>query len=199
MVDFATNLFGLIGNVGGDRTKAHYSYVCGIQEVDGGEYYTTGLRTTNLAKLKFVLLVNDQFAISENQLKTINPDRIFEVDYRKELFDFQGFGNPLVMAPETAAYLPTTSSSACAPFLIEVLNYLDNMLLHGWICRSADRDEKPLPLPPRYSDHTPRDFFSWWLAHINYHLLFENPYHSYYCQHSLKHTTEDLAIISVQI
>ncbi|GBM04546.1 hypothetical protein AVEN_93950-1 [Araneus ventricosus] len=37
MVDFSTNLFVLIDNVGGARMKAHYSYVCGIQEVDGGE------------------------------------------------------------------------------------------------------------------------------------------------------------------
>ncbi|GBM06753.1 hypothetical protein AVEN_62997-1 [Araneus ventricosus] len=71
MVDFTTNLFVFIYNLGGARMKAHYSYVCGIQEVDGGEYDMTGLRTTNLAKSKFVLGMNDQFAISQSQLKAI--------------------------------------------------------------------------------------------------------------------------------
>ncbi|GBN25057.1 hypothetical protein AVEN_65056-1 [Araneus ventricosus] len=46
MVDFSTNLFVLIDKVGGARMKAHYSYVCGILEVDGGKYDMTGLRTT---------------------------------------------------------------------------------------------------------------------------------------------------------
>ncbi|GBN01377.1 hypothetical protein AVEN_110432-1 [Araneus ventricosus] len=50
MVDFSTNLFVLIDNVGGARMKAHYSYICGNQEDDGGEYDMTGLRTANLAK-----------------------------------------------------------------------------------------------------------------------------------------------------
>ncbi|GBM29273.1 hypothetical protein AVEN_155226-1 [Araneus ventricosus] len=85
MVDFSTNMFVLIDNVGGDKMKEHYSYVCGIQEVVDGEYYMTDLRTTNLAKSKFVSVVNDQFAISESQLKAILQDRIFEVNCRKEL------------------------------------------------------------------------------------------------------------------
>ncbi|GBN26727.1 hypothetical protein AVEN_70432-1 [Araneus ventricosus] len=53
IVDFSRNLFVLIYNLGGARLKAHYSYVCGIQEVDGGEYDMTGLRTINMAKSKF--------------------------------------------------------------------------------------------------------------------------------------------------
>ncbi|GBN05117.1 hypothetical protein AVEN_132103-1 [Araneus ventricosus] len=89
MVDFETNMFILINSVGGVRMTASYLYVCGIQEGDGGGYDTTGLRTTNLAKSKFVSVVNDQFAISKSQLKAILPDYIFEVDYRKELFVFQ--------------------------------------------------------------------------------------------------------------
>ncbi|GBM98330.1 hypothetical protein AVEN_113426-1 [Araneus ventricosus] len=52
--DFSTNRFDLIDNVGNSRMKAHYSLVCGIRSVDSGELYTTCLRTTNLAKLKFV-------------------------------------------------------------------------------------------------------------------------------------------------
>ncbi|GBN08515.1 hypothetical protein AVEN_113920-1 [Araneus ventricosus] len=89
MVDFSTNMFVLIDNIGGAKMKAHCSYVCGIQEVDGVEYDTTDLRTTNLAKSKFVSVVNDKFAISDSQLKAILPDRIVEVDCRKELFGFQ--------------------------------------------------------------------------------------------------------------
>ncbi|GBL90528.1 hypothetical protein AVEN_179448-1 [Araneus ventricosus] len=87
--DFSTNLFVLIDNVGDARMKAHHSYICGIQEVDGGEYDIKGLRTTNLAKSKFVSVVNDQLTISESQLKGSLPDRIFEADCRKELFGFQ--------------------------------------------------------------------------------------------------------------
>ncbi|GBM27794.1 hypothetical protein AVEN_269747-1 [Araneus ventricosus] len=49
MVDFSTNMFVLIDNVGATGIKAHCSYVCGIQEVDGGEYDLTGLKTTNLS------------------------------------------------------------------------------------------------------------------------------------------------------
>ncbi|GBL86853.1 hypothetical protein AVEN_96078-1 [Araneus ventricosus] len=37
MVEFSTNLFVSIDKFGGARMKAYYSYVCGIQEVDGGE------------------------------------------------------------------------------------------------------------------------------------------------------------------
>ncbi|GBM13076.1 hypothetical protein AVEN_101920-1 [Araneus ventricosus] len=59
MIDFSTNVFVLIDNVGDVKMKAHYSYVCGIEEVDRGEYDMTGLRITNLAKSKFVLMVND--------------------------------------------------------------------------------------------------------------------------------------------
>ncbi|GBN52198.1 hypothetical protein AVEN_17457-1 [Araneus ventricosus] len=89
MVDFSTNTFVLIDNFGGARMTAHYSYDCGIQEVDGREYDMTDLRTTNLAKSKFISVLNDQFAISECQLKAILPDHIFEVDCRKELFGFR--------------------------------------------------------------------------------------------------------------
>ncbi|GBN05545.1 hypothetical protein AVEN_39876-1 [Araneus ventricosus] len=39
---FSTNMFVFIDNVGGARMMAHYSYVCGIQEVDGYEYYMRG-------------------------------------------------------------------------------------------------------------------------------------------------------------
>ncbi|GBM65147.1 hypothetical protein AVEN_185787-1 [Araneus ventricosus] len=48
-----------------------------------------GLRVTNLAKSKFVSVMNDQFAISQRQLKAILRDRIFDLDYRKELSGFQ--------------------------------------------------------------------------------------------------------------
>ncbi|GBN14274.1 hypothetical protein AVEN_266722-1 [Araneus ventricosus] len=89
MVHFSTNTFVLINNVGGSRRTTHYSCVCGIQEVDGGEYDTTGLRTTKLAKSNFFSVVNDQFAISRNQLKALVLDRIFEADRRKELYGFQ--------------------------------------------------------------------------------------------------------------
>ncbi|GBO04924.1 hypothetical protein AVEN_105203-1 [Araneus ventricosus] len=82
-------MFVLINNVGGARVTTHYSFVCGIQEVDDGKYDMTALRTTSFAKSKFVSIVNDQFAISESQLKAILPDRIFEVDCREELFDLQ--------------------------------------------------------------------------------------------------------------
>ncbi|GBM98677.1 hypothetical protein AVEN_191889-1 [Araneus ventricosus] len=57
MVDFSTNVFVSIDNDGGARMKAHCSYVYGIQEVDGGKYVMTGLRTINLAKSKFVSVV----------------------------------------------------------------------------------------------------------------------------------------------
>ncbi|GBN72900.1 hypothetical protein AVEN_205556-1 [Araneus ventricosus] len=80
MVDFSTNKFVLIDKVGDARMKAYYSYVCGIQEVDSGEYDMTGLRTANLAKSKFVSMVNNQFSISESQLEAIFPGRIVEVD-----------------------------------------------------------------------------------------------------------------------
>ncbi|GBM41519.1 hypothetical protein AVEN_32325-1 [Araneus ventricosus] len=51
IADFSTNIFVLIDNDGGVRMKKHYSYVCGVE---GDEFYMTGLRTTNLAKSKFV-------------------------------------------------------------------------------------------------------------------------------------------------
>ncbi|GBN26631.1 hypothetical protein AVEN_102704-1, partial [Araneus ventricosus] len=50
MVYFSTNMFVLNDNVGDARMKANYSYICEIQEVDGGEYDMTGLRTTSMAK-----------------------------------------------------------------------------------------------------------------------------------------------------
>ncbi|GBL79829.1 hypothetical protein AVEN_28899-1 [Araneus ventricosus] len=89
LIHFSTNLFVLIDKVGGSRMKAHYSYVFGIQKIDGGEYDMTGLKTTYLAKSKLVSLVNDQFAISDFQLKAALPDRLFEVDFRIELVGFQ--------------------------------------------------------------------------------------------------------------
>ncbi|GBL77026.1 hypothetical protein AVEN_12678-1 [Araneus ventricosus] len=88
-IDFVTNMFVLIDKDGGPRMKTHYLYVCGVQGVDGGEFDMTGLRITNMAKSKFISVVNDQFAISESQFKAILPNRIFEVDCRKELFLFQ--------------------------------------------------------------------------------------------------------------
>ncbi|GBM33563.1 hypothetical protein AVEN_197316-1 [Araneus ventricosus] len=66
IADFSTNTFVLIDNDGGARMKTHYSYVCGVQGVDG-EFDTTGLRTTNMATLKFVSVMNAQFDISESQ------------------------------------------------------------------------------------------------------------------------------------
>ncbi|GBM33232.1 hypothetical protein AVEN_91632-1 [Araneus ventricosus] len=63
IADFSTSMFILIDNFGGAKIKAHYSYVFGIQEVDGGEYDMTDLRTINLAKLKIDSVVNDQFPI----------------------------------------------------------------------------------------------------------------------------------------
>ncbi|GBN10287.1 hypothetical protein AVEN_214314-1 [Araneus ventricosus] len=48
-----------------------------IDGVDGGEMDVTGLKSANLAKL------DDQFAISEIQIKARLPDPIVEVDIRK--------------------------------------------------------------------------------------------------------------------
>ncbi|GBM62096.1 hypothetical protein AVEN_49332-1 [Araneus ventricosus] len=76
-------------DVEGDvRIMTDYSYVCGIQEFDDGEYDITGLRRTNLTKLKFVSAVNDQFTISESYVNAILPGRISSIDCRKELFGF---------------------------------------------------------------------------------------------------------------
>ncbi|GBN87556.1 hypothetical protein AVEN_214332-1 [Araneus ventricosus] len=68
MVNSSTNMFALIDNVGGARLKAHYSYVCGFQEVEGDEYDMICLRTTNLTESKFVSVVNGQIAISKIHL-----------------------------------------------------------------------------------------------------------------------------------
>ncbi|GBM09706.1 hypothetical protein AVEN_186411-1 [Araneus ventricosus] len=76
MANFSTNLYILIDNVRGVRMKACYLYVCGIQEVDGGELGVTGVRLDNLGKSIFVLVVNDQFEISYIQLKVIIYDLI---------------------------------------------------------------------------------------------------------------------------
>ncbi|GBM05091.1 hypothetical protein AVEN_210800-1 [Araneus ventricosus] len=81
--------FLLVDNVGGARMKAPYSYVCGIQEIDSDEYDLTSLRTTNLAKSKFVSMAKDQFGIFESHLKEILPDLIIEVDCREVLFGLQ--------------------------------------------------------------------------------------------------------------
>ncbi|GBL72809.1 hypothetical protein AVEN_128016-1 [Araneus ventricosus] len=83
MVDFSTNLLVLL-NVGGVRIKNIIHTSAGFKNVEGSEYDMTGLRTTNLAKSKFISMV--QFAISESQLKDILPGRIVEVDCRE---DFQ--------------------------------------------------------------------------------------------------------------
>ncbi|GBM62654.1 hypothetical protein AVEN_257258-1 [Araneus ventricosus] len=72
---FSTNLFVLIDSA---RKKAHYLYVCTIQEFDGVEYNMTGLRTTSLVKSKFVSKVNDKFVISKSQLTVIPLYHIFE-------------------------------------------------------------------------------------------------------------------------
>ncbi|GBL85282.1 hypothetical protein AVEN_222747-1 [Araneus ventricosus] len=82
-------MFVFTDNAGGARMKAHYTYVCRIQEVNGGEYDMTDLRATKLAKSKFDSVVNYQLVISESLLKPILLDRIFEADCRKELFVFQ--------------------------------------------------------------------------------------------------------------
>ncbi|GBL88454.1 hypothetical protein AVEN_168490-1 [Araneus ventricosus] len=37
MIDFSTNMFVLDDNVGDARMKANCSYICEIQELDGGE------------------------------------------------------------------------------------------------------------------------------------------------------------------
>ncbi|GBO46531.1 hypothetical protein AVEN_156237-1 [Araneus ventricosus] len=87
--EFSTNICALIVNVGGARMNVYYSCVCGIQGVGDDELDMTGLRTTNLAKSKFVSVVNDQFAISESQLKAVLPDSIFEEDCKKKIFAFQ--------------------------------------------------------------------------------------------------------------
>ncbi|GBN52081.1 hypothetical protein AVEN_200489-1 [Araneus ventricosus] len=88
MAEFSTNLFDLKYNVGDNRMRANYSYVYGIKGVYVGELDIIGLRTTNLAKLKFVSVVNVQFAISESQIKVTRPDSIFGIDCIKEVFGF---------------------------------------------------------------------------------------------------------------
>ncbi|GBM60875.1 hypothetical protein AVEN_49636-1 [Araneus ventricosus] len=65
--EFSTNMFVLFNNEGGDRFKTHYSYVCVVQGVDGCEFDMTGLKKTNMAKSKFVSVMNDQFVSSESQ------------------------------------------------------------------------------------------------------------------------------------
>ncbi|GBM16460.1 hypothetical protein AVEN_94947-1 [Araneus ventricosus] len=78
MTDFIIILYVLIDNVEYAKT-----YVYRIDGVDGGEMDVTGLKSTNLAKSKFALEVDDQFAISENQIKARLPDPIVAVDIRK--------------------------------------------------------------------------------------------------------------------
>ncbi|GBN67168.1 hypothetical protein AVEN_184045-1 [Araneus ventricosus] len=89
MAEFSTNLFDLKYNVGDDRMKANYSYICGIKGVEGDELDIIGLRTTYLAKSRFASGVNVQLAISESQIKVTRPDSIFGVDCIKEVFGFQ--------------------------------------------------------------------------------------------------------------
>ncbi|GBM09755.1 hypothetical protein AVEN_101801-1 [Araneus ventricosus] len=50
MLDFSTNLFVLIYNLGGNRINTHYAYLCWFQKLYSGEFDITVLRTTNLAK-----------------------------------------------------------------------------------------------------------------------------------------------------
>ncbi|GBO07006.1 hypothetical protein AVEN_182809-1 [Araneus ventricosus] len=38
MLEFSTNLFVSINNLGGTKMNAHYSYSCWILEANGGEY-----------------------------------------------------------------------------------------------------------------------------------------------------------------
>ncbi|GBM89380.1 hypothetical protein AVEN_226944-1 [Araneus ventricosus] len=52
----STNTFVLIDNDRGARSKTHYSHVCGVQGVDGGEFVMTGLS-----------VLNDQFVNSGSQ------------------------------------------------------------------------------------------------------------------------------------
>ncbi|GBL98019.1 hypothetical protein AVEN_126906-1 [Araneus ventricosus] len=87
MADSSTNICILIDSVGGTRMKAHYLYTCGIQGVDVG-LEKKGLRNNNLVKSKYVSVVNDQFAITEIQLKDILPDPVFEVDCRRGEFGY---------------------------------------------------------------------------------------------------------------
>ncbi|GBM39218.1 hypothetical protein AVEN_223836-1 [Araneus ventricosus] len=83
------NRYILINNMGDARMKVRYSYVCRISGVGGGKLGVTGLKTTNLAKSKFVSVVNDKLAISESQFKAILRDTIFEVGCRKEYSFFR--------------------------------------------------------------------------------------------------------------
>ncbi|GBM08761.1 hypothetical protein AVEN_154177-1 [Araneus ventricosus] len=50
-------------------TNIYILFVCRIRGVECGEQDVSGLRNTNLEESKVVLVVNDQFAISESQLE----------------------------------------------------------------------------------------------------------------------------------
>ncbi|GBL86747.1 hypothetical protein AVEN_95994-1 [Araneus ventricosus] len=73
-------------NVGCARMKNHSWNVFRIVGVDNSELDVTGLTSTNLTTSKFVLVVKDQFAISESQIKSILRDTNVYVDGRKEIF-----------------------------------------------------------------------------------------------------------------
>ncbi|GBM29371.1 hypothetical protein AVEN_176003-1 [Araneus ventricosus] len=59
MLISSTNIYILIDNFVGAKMKTHYSYVCRNLGVDGGELDVTGLKSANLAKSKFILVLND--------------------------------------------------------------------------------------------------------------------------------------------
>ncbi|GBL90055.1 hypothetical protein AVEN_135425-1 [Araneus ventricosus] len=90
MAHFSTNMYILINNIGDAIMNTHYSYVYRTNGVDGGELDVTGWRNTNLVQSKFVLLMNNQFAISESQIKSAFSVLIDEVNCRKEVFVFSG-------------------------------------------------------------------------------------------------------------
>ncbi|GBL90872.1 hypothetical protein AVEN_27983-1 [Araneus ventricosus] len=90
MAHFSTILYILIDNIESARIKTHYSYICGNDGVVANELDVTGLRSTNLAKSKFVLAVNEQFAICESQIKARRPDSNVVIESRKEMLGFSG-------------------------------------------------------------------------------------------------------------
>ncbi|GBM46307.1 hypothetical protein AVEN_88001-1 [Araneus ventricosus] len=80
VTDFSTNMYILIDNIRGARMNVHYSYICRIPGVECGEVDAVGLRSTNLAKSKFVLVATECFQTTfESQLITILAVTIFEV------------------------------------------------------------------------------------------------------------------------
>ncbi|GBL75974.1 hypothetical protein AVEN_234293-1 [Araneus ventricosus] len=62
--------------------------VAEIDSVNSSELDVTDSKRNNLPTSKFVLVVNAQFAISENQIKAILPDPIIEVDDTEDAYVF---------------------------------------------------------------------------------------------------------------